>query len=90
MAAQTQPKKHDNTSAQNGRKKNLTKKITPQQPAKIDPKNLEALRILREWDNFTPAEIEEQKETWAFLKKALDEDRLSPDRPHFPDNGDAS
>ncbi len=52
------------------------------------PRNIEALRALREWDNFTPDEIAEQKETWAFLKRALDEDRLSPNRPHFPDAGD--
>lgn len=52
------------------------------------PRNIEALRALREWDNFTPEEIQEQKETWKFLKKALDEDRLSPNRPHFPADGD--
>lgn len=51
-------------------------------------RNIEALRALREWDNFTPEEIQEQKETWEFLKKALDEDRLSPNRPHFPADGD--
>lgn len=52
------------------------------------PRNIEALRVLREWDDFTPEEIQEQKETWAFLKKALNEDRLSPNRPLFPDNSD--
>ena len=50
----------------------------------IRPRNIEALKILREWDNFTPEEIQAQKEPWEFLKKALDEDRLSPNRPHFP------
>ena len=54
------------------------------------PRNIEALRVLREWDNFTPEEVEEQKLTWEFLKKALDEDRLSPDRPLFPATGDDS
>lgn len=49
-------------------------------------RNIEALRALGEWDNFTPEEIQEQKETWAFLKKALDEDRLSANRPHFPED----
>ncbi len=52
------------------------------------PRNIEALRVLREWDNFTPEEVEEQKATWEFLKKALDEDRLSPNRPLFPADGD--
>ena len=90
MATQTKAKKHDKTSAQRAMdlKKNLAKKISPKKSAKIDPKNLEAIRFLESMDNATPEEIQEQKETWEFLKKALDEDRLSPDRPLFPSNGD--
>jgi hypothetical protein len=36
--------------------------------------------MLREWDQEDP---EEQRETWEFLKRALDEDRPGQ-RPLFP------
>lgn len=35
------------------------------------------------WTNVTEEEAEEQRETWEYLRKALDEDRLS-DRKLFP------
>ena len=89
MATQTQSKKIKAT-AQRAPKKNSVTPITSKKLAKIDPQNLEAIRFLESMDNATPEEIEEQKETWAFLKKALDEDRLSPNRPHFPDEDDNS
>ena len=50
----------------------------------IDPKNLDAIRLLDAWDEATEEEIQEQRETWAFLERVLDEDRLSPERKLFP------
>lgn len=47
-------------------------------------KNQRALDMLKRWDNPTEAEIAEQKETWEFLRKALDEDR-SGQRKLFPE-----
>ena len=92
MATQTKKKKTDRESGitplRMRRNSSLSRLPTRREPNR--PRNIEALRVLREWDNFTPEEIEEQKETWAFLKEALDEDRLSPDRPHFPAKDDAS
>ena len=41
----------------------------------------EKLAIVRSWRD---GDAQEQKETWEFLKKALDEDRLSPNRKLFP------
>jgi hypothetical protein len=41
----------------------------------------EKLAITRSWRE---GDEQEQKETWEFLKKALDEDRLSPNRKLFP------
>lgn len=90
MATQTKAKTKSVKSAPRAPKKQREAQAAPKKSAKIDPQNLEAIRLLREWDNFTPEEIQEQKETWEFLKKALDEDRLSPNRPHFPSNGDDS
>ncbi len=43
-------------------------------------RNQAAIDLLESWDTDDP---EEQRETWAFLKQALDEDRLS-DRKFFP------
>lgn len=43
-------------------------------------RNQAALEMLREWDQEDP---EEQRATWEFLKRALDEDR-SGQRPLFP------
>ena len=41
-------------------------------------KNQAAIDLLDSWLNETdPEVIREQRETWEFLKKALDEDRLS-------------
>jgi hypothetical protein len=39
--------------------------------------NQEAIALLDSWANASEAEIEEQRETWEFLRKALDEDRPS-------------
>ena len=45
-----------------------------------------ALReLLDSWINCSEEEAQEQRETWAFLKKALDEDRLSY-RKLFPED----
>lgn len=48
-------------------------------------KNQPLIDLLTAWLNETdPEVIREQQETWEFLKQALDEDRLSPDRKFFP------
>ena len=87
MATQTK-KKSDKTKRQTTKihKKNgvVAPRVERQKQPEIDPQNLEAIKFLRSLSNATPEQIQEQKETWAFLKKALDEDRLSPDRPFFP------
>lgn len=46
-------------------------------------KNRALAAILESW--IQEGDEEEQRETWEFLRKALDEDRLS-DRKLFPDN----
>jgi hypothetical protein len=46
-------------------------------------KNQSAIDLLDSWAFATDEEIAEQRETWEFLKKALDEDRLSS-RKLFP------
>ena len=43
----------------------------------------QALALLQSWDVEEYPERQEQRETWEYLKKALDEDRLS-DRKLFP------
>lgn len=40
-------------------------------------KNQSAIDLLDSWATATDEEIAEQRETWEFLRKALDEDRLS-------------
>jgi hypothetical protein len=45
------------------------------------PINQAAIDLLRSWRE--EGDEEEQRETWKFLKQALDEDRLS-NRPLFP------
>ncbi len=42
-------------------------------------RNAEAIRVL---DSFLEGDPQEQRETWEFLKQALDEDRL-PGQKHF-------
>jgi hypothetical protein len=46
-------------------------------------KNVQAIALLTGWLNATDADTDEQQETWEYLKKHLDEDRLS-DRKLFP------
>lgn len=43
----------------------------------------QALALLQSWNVEESPERDEQRETWEFLKHALDEDRLS-DRKLFP------
>jgi hypothetical protein len=43
----------------------------------------QALALLQSWDVDESPERDEQRETWEYLKQALDEDRLS-DRKLFP------
>jgi hypothetical protein len=52
-------------------------------------KNRAAIDLLDSWAEAGDEEIAEQRATWEYLQKALDEDRLSPDRPFFP-KGSAS
>jgi hypothetical protein len=42
-----------------------------------------AIALLRQWRE-DESDTEEQCETWEYLKRVLDEDRLSPDRKLFP------
>ncbi len=90
MPTQVKSKSKLKKSAQRTPKHESNGQVKPRKKAQIDPKNLEAIEFLESFSNATPEEIQEQKETWEFLKKALDEDRLSPDRPLFPSNGDNS
>ena len=46
-------------------------------------KNRAAIDLIRSWREVDEEGRREQRETWEFLKKALDEDRLSY-RKHFP------
>jgi hypothetical protein len=46
-------------------------------------RNEAAIRLLREWREGDESDEEEQRETWEYLKQALDEDRLS-NRKLFP------
>jgi hypothetical protein len=46
-------------------------------------KNQSAIDLLESWADATDEEVAEQRETWEFLKNAVDEDRLS-DRKLFP------
>ena len=42
-----------------------------------------AINLLDSWCEVDEAQVQEQRETWEYLKKVLDEDRLS-DRKLFP------
>lgn len=46
-------------------------------------KNEEAIQLLRSWRESSEEDQQEQQETWEYLKRVLDEDRLS-DRKLFP------
>ena len=90
MATQIKPKSNSDKKGKQviktGKKiEAVAPKVKWKKQPEIDPQNLEAIKFLRSLQNATPAQVQEQKETWAFLKKALDEDRLSPDRPFFPE-----
>jgi hypothetical protein len=43
----------------------------------------QAVSLLQSWNAEEPQEQQEQRETWEYLKKTLDEDRIS-DRKLFP------
>lgn len=53
----------------------LIRGITEDKP--LREKNRQALELLASWNNVSNEDIAEQRETWEFLQKALDEDRLS-------------
>ena len=53
--------------------------------AEQQAKNQAAIRLLESWRT---GDEQEQRETWEFLKRVLDEDRLS-DRPFFPEGSTA-
>jgi hypothetical protein len=46
-------------------------------------KNQAAIELLRSWREGDEEDLQDQRETWEFLKKALNEDRLS-DRDRVP------
>lgn len=46
-------------------------------------KNEAAIQLLRSWRESSEEDRQEQQETWEYLKRVLDEDRLS-DRKLFP------
>jgi hypothetical protein len=46
-------------------------------------KNEAAIQLLREWREGSESDEQEQRETWEYLKQALDEHRLSA-RKLFP------
>ena len=91
MATQTKPKTNSGKSTARAPKKARVAQTAPEKAPTIDPQNLEAIRFLESLDNATPEEIQEQKETWEFLKKALDENRrMSGSRLLFPADEDHS
>ena len=53
----------------------------PESSSLLQPLNPEQIQkvidLLDSWCNVSQEEAEEQRETWEYLKKALDEDRLS-------------
>lgn len=51
-----------------------------EEQASLPPENIAAIALLRSWRD---EDSQEQRETWEFLKQAIDEDRLS-DRKFFP------
>ncbi len=54
------------------------------EPYELPPGNVaEAITLLRHWRE-DESDTEEQRETWEYLKRVLDEDRLSSDRKLFP------
>ena len=52
-----------------------TKTQKPTRKPRLSAKNRAMLALLDSWDNATPEEIEDQRETMEFLETALDEDR---------------
>jgi hypothetical protein len=58
-----------------------TENFADREPTTLPPVNQAAIDLLRSWRE--TGNEQEQRETWEFLEKALDEDRLS-DRPLFP------
>jgi hypothetical protein len=51
-------------------------------PAEIAHRNAAMLALLDKWE--AEGDECEQTETWEFLQQALDRDRLSSNRPFFP------
>lgn len=49
-------------------------------------RNARAIALLDSWAHASEEEIAEQRETWAALKTALDEDRPFPARKLFPEH----
>lgn len=70
----------------------MTKQVTESLPikpteVKMEPLSREqihaAIELLDSWCNVSEAEVQEQRQTGEYLKKVLDEDRLS-NRQLFP------
>lgn len=58
-----------------------TKIKKPARKPRLSAKNRAMLALLDLWENATPEEIEDQRETHAILEKALAENRLSLRQP---------
>lgn len=72
------PKNEASSALNNG---HVTKSVEVRRAEQIR-KNQAAIELLRSWSE-DDSDAEEQRETWEYLKQALDEDRLS-DRKLFP------
>lgn len=46
------------------------------QEHEVSDRNQRAIELLNSWCDVTEEEEQEQRETWEYLKQALDEDRL--------------
>ncbi|MDQ3812632.1 MAG: hypothetical protein M3347_01620 [Armatimonadota bacterium] len=76
MTTQTKP----TTATTSSRRTAAPRVVTKRQP-RLSARNRALLRLLDSWENATPEEIEEQRETHEFLQQALAADRLSLRHP---------
>lgn len=51
-------------------------RATREEKPPLREKNRLAIELLKSWDDVTPEEIADQKETWAILEKAAREDKI--------------
>ena len=65
MATQTKSKNKSKAARRAPAKRRKNPTASKKAPT-IDPKNLEVLRALRAWDNFTPEEMKNKKQRGSF------------------------